>query len=131
MEGPEALEQEDMIGQAHRFSVRDGSSIPDENPPYDFGGAVCEWRHTAGGDMTRRTRTSAPGDAGGEACRNSPDRYSVSTAGLNRAEGAGVEAAFRRSPDGDSMFTAALNQTDRANRVLGLELEAAPGDCRD
>ena len=95
---------------AWRIPIRDDTSVDDEHTPYDLVQSVCGGlpsSHTAGGDMLRRTAAfrepcdqtavlAAPdasrdlahsaqvNSSGVDARQGSPDRYSISTAGLNQ-----------------------------------------------
>ena len=107
--------------EAWQVPVRDDVSVDDEHPPYGQDEQMTPGeepvRHTAGGDMLRRTANAALNEAGGQSpvigTRN-PDNSPGETAASSNTK------AAQGSPDRCSILTAGLNQLNQATSQLQI-----------
>ncbi|CAE7447999.1 unnamed protein product [Symbiodinium pilosum] len=102
-ERPEALERIGAGADAWRVPVNNEESFVDEHPPYELEQRNPGWtpvRHTAGGEMLRRTTNAAPQSAGV------------------------VPVTVTGASDTHSALNAGVNQV--TSQVHGLQLDTAP-----
>ena len=104
---------------ARDIPVRDGAAEQELHPPYELEAQViaddASTRHTAGGSMLRRTTN---------AIREARDQSSVvpaTTAFGSTSENG--EVRLQQSPDRDSISTAGLNQPSRAAEPFQAQLD--------
>ena len=123
---------------ACRVPILDDTSVDEEHVPYDFeqlGSGEVPSRHAAGGDMLRRTTNAAfqeTGDQSALLAASDASRHLAQSAQVNSS---GVDAV-QRSPDRYSISTAGLNPMTRQlqdlrldqpeGQVYGLRVGAAP-----